>query len=67
MEVGTMTPADATIPRWTQTIITDLRARLAEGQSVEFIAAALDRSTADVGGMMGRLRLQEARPDGRTR
>lgn len=62
-----MMDADGPIARWTQTHVTDLRARVAEGQSLEFIAAALARTPQDVGGMMGRLRLQEARLEGRVR
>jgi hypothetical protein len=45
-------------PRWTQTAIGDLRHRLAEGQPVAAIAAALSRNFDDVAGMMARLRLR---------
>jgi len=43
--------------RWTQTHITDLRAGLRNGLTVEAMAAALDRAPDDVRGMMDRLRL----------
>lgn len=43
--------------RWTQTQITDLRAGLQRGESVDAVAAALDRSTEEVLTMMDRLRL----------
>jgi hypothetical protein len=47
--------------RWTQTDITQLRARLAEGDRVEQVAEALGRSVADVEAIMSRLRMR-ARP-----
>lgn len=47
-------------PRWTQTAIGDLRHRLAEGQPLAAIAAALSRNSDDVAGMMTQLRLRAA-------
>lgn len=49
-----------TRPRWTQSHITDLRARVAAGQPADAIASDMDRSVADILGMAGRLRLRLA-------
>lgn len=49
-----------TRPRWTQTHITDLRARVGAGQSVDAIASELDRAPADILAMAARLRLRLA-------
>jgi hypothetical protein len=45
--------------RWTQTCITDLRARVLNGETREDLAAHLGRTFQDVTKIMGRLRLQE--------
>lgn len=45
--------------RWTQTCITDLRARVLNSETREDLAAHLGRTLQDVTGMMDRLRLQE--------
>jgi hypothetical protein len=45
--------------RWTQTQISDLRAGIQRGESVEAVAAALDRSPDEVLAMMDRLRLSK--------
>jgi len=44
--------------RWTQTDITELRARLELGDTAEAIGELLDRSTVDIFGMMSRLSLR---------
>lgn len=45
--------------RWTQTCITNLRARVLDGETQEDLAAHLGRTLQDVTRMMSRLRLQE--------
>ena len=44
--------------RWTQTAITDLRARLQAGETVDHIATALQRRPDTITSMMSRLRLR---------
>ena len=44
--------------RWTQTDLTDLRRRLEMGEQLDQIAEATGRPAAEVGAMMGRLRLK---------
>lgn len=67
MTIAMIAREPSTNARWTQTCVTDLRARVLEGQSVADIAAALNRTPADISDMMGRLRLHEHGRDGRTR
>lgn len=49
-------------PRWTQTHIGDLRAGLLQGEHMDAIALALDRSREDVASMVRRLGLRSVVP-----